>query len=69
MSWSNIIGHVQYAAPISIDQGKMGYTSDWAIFEAAEEKLKAKFEGNIVDLGSKYTPQVLSDVFYPVPGG
>ncbi|KNZ79674.1 hypothetical protein J132_08885 [Termitomyces sp. J132] len=53
MSWSNIIGHVQYAAPISIDQGKMGYTSDWAIFEAAEEKLKAKFEGNIVDLADK----------------
>ena len=37
-SWSNIklqfnIGHVQYAAPISVDEGRTGYTSDWAVLK------------------------------------
>ena len=56
--WSNIklhrnIGHVQYAAAISVDvEGGTLYTSDWAAFLAAEGKVKDEFEGNVVDLGT-----------------
>jgi hypothetical protein len=54
--WSNIklhrnIGHVQYAAAISVDvEGGTLYTSDWAAFLAAEAKVRDEFEGNVVDL-------------------
>jgi hypothetical protein len=57
-SWANIkldrnIGHVQYAAAISVDvKGGTLYTSDWAAFSAAEAKVSAEFEGNVVDLGT-----------------
>ncbi|KAI5989238.1 hypothetical protein EDC04DRAFT_2873071 [Pisolithus marmoratus] len=73
--WSNIklnrnIGHVQYAAAISVDvEGGTLYTSDWAAFLAAGPKVSDEFEGNVVDLGSKYNPQELTDMFYPVGGG
>ncbi|KAJ6616507.1 hypothetical protein B0H10DRAFT_2391937 [Mycena sp. CBHHK59/15] len=74
-SWANIklhrnIGHVQYAAAISVDvEGGTLYTSDWAAFSAAEVKVSDEFEGNVVDLGSKYDPQVLANMFYPLGGG
>jgi hypothetical protein len=57
-SWSDIkfhrnIGHVQYAAAITVDvEGGTLYTSDWAAFLAAEAKVKDKFKGNVVDLGA-----------------
>ena len=56
--WSHIklhrnIGHVQYAAAISVDvKGGTQYTSDWAAFLAAEAKVRDEFEGNIIDLGA-----------------
>ena len=56
--WSNIklhrnIGHVQYAAAISVDvEGSTLYTSDWAAFLAAEAKVRDEFEGNVVYLGA-----------------
>ena len=56
--WSDIklhrnIGHVQYAAAISVDvEGGTLYTSDWAAFLAAEAKVRDEFEGNVVDLGA-----------------
>ncbi|KAK2460790.1 hypothetical protein APHAL10511_007260 [Amanita phalloides] len=84
------IGHVQYAAAITVDvEGGTLYTSDWAAFLATEAKVKGEFEGNVVDLGafrliflvftssnekkpysgSKYSPQGLTDMFYPLGGG
>jgi len=56
--WSDIkfhrnIGHVQYAAAITVDvEGGTLYTSDWAAFLAAEAEVKDEFEGNVVDLGA-----------------
>jgi len=56
--WSNIklhrnIGHVQYAAAISVDvEGGTLYTSDWPAFLAAGAKVRDEFEGNVVDLGT-----------------
>ena len=47
------IGHVQYAAAITVDvEGGTLYTSDWAAFLAAEAKVRDEFEGNVVDLGA-----------------
>ncbi|KAG0695154.1 hypothetical protein DFH29DRAFT_880231 [Suillus ampliporus] len=51
------IGHVQYAAAISVNiKGSTLYTLDWAAFSAAEVKVSDKFEGNIVDLRSMFCP-------------
>jgi hypothetical protein len=56
--WSDLklhrnIGHVQYAAAITVDaEGGTLYTSDWAAFLAAKAKVKDEFEGNVVDLGA-----------------
>jgi hypothetical protein len=55
--WSDIelhrsIGHVQYVEAITVDEGGTQYTSDWAVFLAAEAKVKEQFEGNVVDLGA-----------------
>ncbi|KAG8743173.1 hypothetical protein FRC10_000315 [Ceratobasidium sp. 414] len=61
-NWSDIdlhrnIGYVQYAAAITVDvEGGTRYTSDWAAFLAAEAKVKAEFEGNVVDL-AMFNPQ------------
>ncbi|KAJ3892117.1 hypothetical protein GG344DRAFT_64900 [Lentinula edodes] len=73
--WSDLklyrnIGHVQYAEAISVDvEGGTRYTSDWAAFVADEAKVKDQFEGNVVDLGSKYSPYVLTHMFNPPGGG
>lgn len=72
--WSNIelhrnIGHVQYAEAIKVDEGGTRYTSDWAAFLAAGAKVKEQFEGNVVDLGSKYSTEVLTGMFNPFGGG
>ncbi|KDN33507.1 hypothetical protein RSAG8_13400, partial [Rhizoctonia solani AG-8 WAC10335] len=74
-TWSDIkfhrnIGHVQYAAAIAVDvQGGTSYTSDWAAFLAAEVKVKNEFKGNVIDLGSKYSPHELTTMFHPLDGG
>ncbi|KAH7876924.1 uncharacterized protein C8R40DRAFT_1159842 [Lentinula edodes] len=73
--WSDLklyrnIGHVQYAEAISVDvEGGTRYTLDWAAFVADEAKVKDEFEGNVVDLGSKYSPYVLTHMFNPPGGG
>ncbi|GBE89876.1 hypothetical protein SCP_1702020 [Sparassis crispa] len=72
--WSNIklqrnIGHVEYAPKIKVDEGNTRYTADWSVFVAAEAKVKGAFEGNVVDLGSKFSAPELTAMFYPVAGG
>ncbi|KLO15878.1 hypothetical protein SCHPADRAFT_888176 [Schizopora paradoxa] len=68
--WSDIelhrnIGHVVYAPAIKVDQGRTNYTADWGAFLAEKPKVKDGFVGNVVDLGSKYSPLTLMDMFYP----
>ncbi|KIY53267.1 hypothetical protein FISHEDRAFT_63434 [Fistulina hepatica ATCC 64428] len=59
-----------WSDPFTVDvEGSTLYTSDWAAFLAAEAKVKAEFEGNVIDLGSKYSPQELTAMFYPLGGG
>ncbi|KAG5651233.1 hypothetical protein H0H81_009383 [Sphagnurus paluster] len=63
------IGHVQYAAPITVDvEGSTRHTSDWAAFQVTEEKVRSQFKGNIIDLESKYSPPELMKLFYPMGG-
>lgn len=49
---NRIIGHVQCAIAIKVDEGGTGYTSDWAAFLAAKAKVNMNFEGNVVDIGA-----------------
>ncbi|KAI0031611.1 hypothetical protein K488DRAFT_86631 [Vararia minispora EC-137] len=72
--WSNTkldrnIGYVQHADAIKVDEGGTGYTIDWAAFLVDEAKVKGQFEGNVVDLGSKFSSQELTTLFYPVGTG
>ncbi|PIL26642.1 hypothetical protein GSI_11267 [Ganoderma sinense ZZ0214-1] len=59
------IGHVDWAPEISTDVDGHGYTRDIGTFEVDAERFRAEFEGNVVDLGKKYTPDKLIDKFYP----
>jgi len=45
------IGHVHYSPPVSVDTKGKKYTEDWGTFELNEAKFKARFRGNVVDLG------------------
>lgn len=72
--WSNIklqrnIGYVEYAPAVKVDEGRTNYTTDWGVFLAAEAKVKDAFEGNVVDLGAKYSPPQLAEMFYPLGSG
>ncbi|KAI0257534.1 hypothetical protein BJV78DRAFT_1272506 [Lactifluus subvellereus] len=72
--WSNVklqrdIGHVAYTRKITVDVGRTRYTEDWGVFVADEAKVRAGFIGNVVDLGAKYSPLQLMEMFYPVAGG
>ncbi|KAH9010412.1 hypothetical protein EDB84DRAFT_1445726 [Lactarius hengduanensis] len=45
------LAYVQHAEAIKVDvEGGTRYTSDWAAFLGSEAKVKACFEGNVVDL-------------------
>ncbi|KAI5981228.1 hypothetical protein EDD15DRAFT_428857 [Pisolithus albus] len=72
--WSNInlqrsIGYVEYAPAIKVDEGRTNYTADWAVFVATEAKVKDAFEGNVIDLGAKYSPPQLMEMLYPSSSG
>ncbi|KAF8206174.1 hypothetical protein K438DRAFT_1904946 [Mycena galopus ATCC 62051] len=62
---SRNIGHVDWAPPISVNVGGHTYTRDIATFEVDAAKFKQEFQGNVVDLGIKFTPQQLTDMLYP----
>ncbi|KAM5534635.1 hypothetical protein V8D89_011647 [Ganoderma adspersum] len=71
--WVNIrrrtIGHVEWAPEISVDAHDRKYTKDIGTFKVDAAKFKAQFKGNVVDLGSKFTPGQLTDMFHPRSGG
>ncbi|KAG6881778.1 hypothetical protein C0995_000651 [Termitomyces sp. Mi166 len=71
--WHNIachnIGHIAWASKISVDDQGPKYRRDIATFEVDAVKFKAQFKGNVVNLGSKFTSQQLTKMFYPRSGG
>ncbi|KAH9926599.1 uncharacterized protein BXZ73DRAFT_49390 [Epithele typhae] len=66
--WSNTalhrnVGHVVYAPAIRADVGDTRYTADWGVFEAAKAKFHNGYEGNVVFLGKKFSPNELKEMF------
>ncbi|CAE6503072.1 unnamed protein product [Rhizoctonia solani] len=59
------IGRTDWAPGISIGSGNYDYTQDVATFELDEAKFKAQFRGNVVDLGTKFTPEELTRLLHP----
>jgi hypothetical protein len=71
--WGDIarrnIGHVHWAPAISVDVAGLHYTLDIGTFELEAARFRAKFRGNVVDLGVKFTSRQLTQMFYPQSGG
>ncbi|EIW74718.1 hypothetical protein CONPUDRAFT_170052 [Coniophora puteana RWD-64-598 SS2] len=67
--WGDIacrnIGHVDWAPKISVDVQDRKYTKDIGTFEVDAARFKAQFKGNVVNLGDNFTPQQLTNMFYP----
>ena len=53
------IGHTQYSPPLTVNSVEgQKFTEDWGVFELNEDKFKAHFEGNLVDLGASKLPSL-----------
>ncbi|KEP47577.1 hypothetical protein V565_150820 [Rhizoctonia solani 123E] len=67
--WSDIarrtIGFVDWAPSISVDVDERHYTRDIGTVELDSEKFKDNFQGNVVDLGNKFTLHELNKMFWP----
>ena len=46
------IGHLLCSPSISFNTGDEGFTKDWGTFELDEDRWKAQFRGNVLDLGA-----------------
>ncbi|KAF8472265.1 hypothetical protein DFH94DRAFT_767632 [Russula ochroleuca] len=65
---SRILGHVIFSPPIILSAGPDEYTQDVAVIEIDPSKIDpGSFRGNVIDLGSKYAPQVLTTMMHPNP--
>ncbi|KAJ7634708.1 hypothetical protein FB45DRAFT_865374 [Roridomyces roridus] len=67
-NWSNLslqrnIGRVLYAPAVRVDEAGTEYTADWGVFEVSKAKCGDGFGGNVVFLGSKFTPTQLKELF------
>ncbi|KAF8600150.1 hypothetical protein BDV93DRAFT_608826 [Ceratobasidium sp. AG-I] len=67
--WNNIahrtIGFVDWAPSISADVDDRHYTRDIGTVELDSQKFKDNFQGNVVDLGNKFTSHELDNMFWP----
>ncbi|CAE6509005.1 unnamed protein product [Rhizoctonia solani] len=67
--WSDIarrtIGFVDWAPSISVDVDDCHYTRDIGTVELDSHKFKDNFQGNVVDLGNKFTALELDNMFWP----
>ena len=65
---SRVLGHVIFSPPITVGAGTEQYTQDVAVIEIDAAKIDpSTFTGNVIDLGSKFTPDVLTSMMYPNP--
>ncbi|KAF9218661.1 hypothetical protein BS17DRAFT_719925 [Gyrodon lividus] len=69
IQWHDIvrrnIGFVDWAPSISIDVDDCHYTRDISTVELNSQKFKDNFQGNVVDLGNKFTSHELNTIFWP----
>ncbi|KAI0281081.1 hypothetical protein BC826DRAFT_1072231, partial [Russula brevipes] len=60
------LGHVIYSPPIGTGTEQRGYTRDVAVIAIEPSKIDPdSFTGNVIDLGNKYTPDVLTPMMRP----
>ncbi|RXW19948.1 hypothetical protein EST38_g5912 [Candolleomyces aberdarensis] len=59
------IGWVDWAPKITIDIDECRYTRDIATFELEPAKFKDSFQGNVIQLGNKFTSHEINTMFWP----
>ncbi|KAK0207623.1 hypothetical protein IW262DRAFT_1281921 [Armillaria fumosa] len=65
---SRILGHVLFSPPITVGAGTEQYTQDVAVIDIDSSKIDpSSFAGNIIDLGTKFSPHVLTSMMCPNP--
>jgi hypothetical protein len=65
---SRILGHVIFSPPIGVGADTEQYTQDVAVIDIDASKIDpSSFAGNVIDLGPKFPPQVLTPMMYPNP--
>ncbi|KAF9218701.1 hypothetical protein BS17DRAFT_719790, partial [Gyrodon lividus] len=68
IQWHDIarrnIGFVDWAPSISIDVDDRHYTQDIGTVELNSQKFKDNFQGNVVNLGNKFTSHELNTIFW-----
>jgi len=61
-----ILGHVLYSPSLEFGWGKDEYTRDFALIEIDPSKINSSnFAGNMIDLGTKISPDELIEMIYP----
>ncbi|KAF8642657.1 hypothetical protein AX16_009453 [Volvariella volvacea WC 439] len=60
-----ILGHVLSSPAISLGVGPQHYTEDWGVFEIDRAKLGDGFQGNLIDLGTKISPDDFTLMCFP----
>jgi len=65
---SRILGHVIFSPPIVLSARPNEYTQDVAVIEIDTSKIDpGSFGGNVLDVGTKYSPGVLTAMMCPNP--
>jgi hypothetical protein len=65
---SRVLGHVIFSPPIVFGAGTEQYTQDVAVIDIDASKIDpSSFPGNVIDLGTKFPPDVLTAMMYPNP--
>jgi hypothetical protein len=65
---SRILGHVIFSPPIAVGASTEQYTQDVAVIDIDASKIDpSSFAGNVIDLGTKFSPGVLTAMMYPNP--
>ena len=63
---SRILGHVIFSPPIVVGAGAEKYTQDVAVIRIDPSKINPSgFAGNVIDLGTKFPPDVLTAMMNP----
>ena len=47
-----VLSHIARSPPITFSAGIEGFTEDYAVVELDSSKIKAAFNGNVIDLGA-----------------
>jgi hypothetical protein len=62
---SRVVGYARLSPAIDVGDGPDNYTIDWAMYEVDTSRLGDSFSGNVIDLGTKISPEKLTQVMNP----